>query len=139
MVKSATCSTTSESGSVSDPFAGFSVSVCSVASEFEVYVSVNLSTVRAKSGYCGQWLMVGDVWFRRLDAQVLLWFRAQIRKAIEAHGETESLSEALAEFDRVRQAGLAHGAFAEDEVSEWCQPSPAFSWWDGCPRWVEGY
>lgn len=122
-----------------DPFDGFSLAGCTVVSTKTAYVSGSLDVIRLPNGFAGQWIMLGEVWFRRLDAQVYLWLRGRVRSAIEAQGRSEELTGACQALEVLRQTGIETGAFTETDVSEWIQASPQFVWWDHCPRWAEGY
>ena len=101
-----------------------------------VYVSSQLEWIMVREGSCKEWVSVNETWYRKFDANTYLWLFGQIEKALRTMAfSAEVCSNAFVSLENLKDLGLKHGAFTEDELKgelpRW------YSFNANCPKWAD--
>lgn len=105
----------------------------------EIFVSGFLQIAFFERNWTPGWFLAFDVWYRRLDAAGFLWLRDRVNATIESGRLPEGFSDATERLSEIERIGIASGCFSPAQVGPFARMPSGFSWWDGCPRWVEDF
>lgn len=108
----------------------------------EIYVSGRLTLFAVPRGVCSEWTMPGHLsshacWHRRMDSLAFLWLRGAVQSAIASGKLASEFHDALDRLEWIREVGIQHGSFTDDEVADGLQAPAWYSFTAGLPHWAD--
>jgi len=109
-----------------------------------IYISGRLTLLRVPEWLNpGEWIQFPNhpthsAWHRRLTANVFLWLRSAVNRAINAGSIAQGFEDAPQTLERIAAIGIEAGAFTADEVGPYETAPEWFSFNAGLPVWADG-
>ena len=124
-----------------DPFASLYLPAQEQISQ--LYISGRLTLLRVPSWLNpGEWIQFPDhpthsAWHRRLTANVFLWLRSAVNRAINAGSIAQGFEDAPQTLEHIAAIGVEAGAFTADEIEPHETAPEWFSFNAGLPSWAD--